>query len=190
MNDPKTPTETELKIPVADLDAIRHQLKSAGAQRHHKAERELNIVLDNPARELSDTGRVLRLRRIGGRKLVTLKGPAKYHGRIKEREELELDIEDAETLAALFERLGFGPVFRYEKDRELWRLNQVTVTLDHTPMGDFVEIEGPAEQLNSAAEKIGLDPEDATRGTYVSLWIEYRERRNDLDLPEDMVFRT
>ena len=37
--------------------------------------------------------------------------------RHKSREELELTLSDAETMALIFERLGFRPVFRYEKYR-------------------------------------------------------------------------
>jgi adenylate cyclase class 2 len=189
MSDTPTSVEIELKIPVRDLDPTRHALESAGAELLHPSEAELNLLLDNPARELTAADRVLRLRRIGGRQLLTLKGPAAYHGLIREREELELEVDDVDTLASVFEELGFYSVFRYEKERESWRLGQVTVALDHTPMGDFVEVEGPTGELHAVASRIGLDPETAVRGSYVSLWIEYRERRSDLDLPEDMVFR-
>jgi adenylate cyclase class 2 len=188
MADESASTEIELKIPVGDLEAVRARLESAGAEQLHPAEHELNILLDSPAGELTAADRVLRLRRIGGRQLLTLKGTPTYLGRIKEREELELEVGDLETLSAVFERLGFVPAFRYEKKRESWHLDRVTVSLDHTPMGEFVELEGPVDRLNAAASSIGLDPETAVRGSYVSLWVEYRELRPDLDLPEDMVF--
>jgi len=62
------------------------------------------------------------------------------------------------------------------------------VVLDHTPMGDFVEVEGPSHTLETTARAIGLDPSTAVRGSYLSLWREYRERRIHEDLPRDMVF--
>ncbi len=76
---------------------------------------------------------------------------------------------------------------RYEKDRETWRLDDVEIVLDHTPMGDFVEVEGPAGVLEMTARSIGLDPSAAVRGSYISLWRAYRERAAE-NLPVDMVF--
>jgi len=78
--------------------------------------------------------------------------------------------------------------FLAKKDREEWLLEQCSVVLDHTPMGDFVEVEGPPERLERVARLLGLDAETAVRGSYVSLWVEYRELHPELDLPANMVF--
>jgi adenylate cyclase class 2 len=128
------------------------------------------------------------LRTIGDRQLLTLKGPARYLGRIKQREELELELNDAVSMIAILERLGFQEHLRYEKDRETWRVRAVTVTLDHTPLGDFAEIEGPETDLERIAVLIGLDPSSAVRGSYPSLWQDYRSHHPELELPTDMVF--
>ena len=183
------PTETELKIPVGDLEAVRRRLKaSAGARQVHAREREENTLLDTVDGELAAADRVLRLRRIGDCQLLTLKGPASFDGVIKSREELELVINDTEMMTSIFERLGFVPVVRYEKDRESWLADGVTVTLDHTPMGDFVELEGPADRLVALASDLGLDPNAAVTGSYISLWQEHRRAHPELDLPSDMAF--
>jgi hypothetical protein len=55
-------------------------------------------------------------------------------------------------------------------------------------MGDFVEVEGPPEQLERTALLLGLRVAEAVRGSYVSLWHEHRARHPELDLPFDMVF--
>lgn len=182
------PVETELKIPVEGLVALRDRLAARGARRLHPTEREVNILLDSTTGELAAAGRVLRLRRIGDRRRLTLKGPATFDGYIKRREELEIEVGEVETLAAIFARLGFLPVLRYEKDRETWRIDGVTVTLDHTPMGDFVELEGPATRLGNVASGLGLDVSDAVRDSYPTLWRTFRGRHPELELPEDMVF--
>lgn len=183
-----TPTETELKIPVGDLADIRSRLAMRDATRTHPPERETNILLDTEQAELGREGRVLRLRSIGGRRRLTLKGPATFEGTIKSREELEVEVGDVDTVAAILLRLGYSPVFRYEKDREEWDDERVTISLDHTPMGDFVELEGDAERLPEAARCLGLDPGDAVHGSYPSLWREHRDRHPELALPRDMVF--
>jgi adenylate cyclase class 2 len=182
------PVETELKIPIEDLAAVRARLEARGAHQIHPAQREINLLLDGPAGEITATGRVLRLRRIGDRSRLTLKGPATFAGNIKSREELEIEVSDLEALAAILARLGFEPVLRYEKDRETWRTSGVTVTLDHTPIGDFVELEGSAGQLEAAAAELGLDVDSAVRGSYSDLWMSFRDLHPELNLPDDMVF--
>ena len=183
-----TPTETELKIPVLDLDSVRQRLADSHARQIHAAEREVNILFDSADGDMARTDRVLRLRRMGDARRLTLKGPPRFEGQIKHREELELEVSDIEMMAAIFHRLGFQPMVRYEKDRESWQVDGVTVTLDHTPMGDFVELEGAADRLAAAAESIGVKVGDAVRGSYISLWQEYRAQNPGLDLPTDMVF--
>ena len=182
------PTETELKIPVSDLEPIRIRLASIGGQLVHAVQREVNTLFDSGALELASAGRVLRLRRIGDRQILTMKGPARYEGKIKHREELETEVGDVNILAAIFRHLGADPVLRYEKDRETWQIDPVIITLDHTPMGDFVELEGPADRLAPLAEDMGIDASAAVRESYVSLWQEYRSRHPDLQLSKDMVF--
>ncbi len=183
-----TPTETEIKIPVADLDSVRARLAAMDGQLVHPALREVNILFDTPALDLAGAGRVLRLRRIGDRQILTMKGPARYEGKIKHREELETEVGDVNILAAIFQQLGAHPVLRYEKDRETWRFDPVIITLDHTPMGDFVELEGPGDRLETLAGEMGIDASAAVRGSYVSLWREYRNHHPDLQLSKDMVF--
>jgi len=186
--DRSTPTETELKIPVADLESIRARLDAGDGHLVHASQREVNTLFDSDALGLAGAGRVLRLRRIGDRHILTMKGPARYDGKIKHREELETEVGDVDILATILGHLGAHPVLRYEKDRETWRIDPVTITLDHTPMGDFVELEGPRDHLEAVAGDIGIDASDAVVGSYVSLWQEYRTRHPELRLSEDMVF--
>ncbi len=183
-----TPTETELKIPVSDLARVRATLASMGGHLVHATQREVNILFDSDTLDLAGAGRVLRLRRIGDRHILTMKGPARYQGKIKHREELETKVGDVKILAAIFQHLGVHPVTRYEKDRETWRIDSVIISLDHTPMGDFVELEGPSERLVALAGDMGIDAEAAVRESYLSLWRDHRSRHPDLELPQDMVF--
>ena len=181
-------TESEIKVPVSDLETVRRRLPEIGARRLHGHLRERNLLFDTAGEGLRTTDRVLRLRQIGDRHLLTLKGPPTYRGPLKEREELEVEVGGWESTVALLEGLGYRAVVLYEKDRESWQLDRVTIALDHTPMGDFVEIEGPEERLHAVAAALGVDPGLAVRGSYVSLWQEHRRRHPELCLPPDMVF--
>lgn len=180
--------ETELKIPVADLDRLRAALEEAGALRQRSRHRERNLVFDDGEGTLRRHGVLLRLRTVGGRHLLTLKGPARFRGPIKERREVELEVEDSQAMAAVLSELGYEPVARYEKDREDWLLEGVVVSLDHTPMGEFVELEGERTTLADVAAALGLDPAGAVASSYLGLWQEHRRRHPELGLPEDMVF--
>jgi len=181
-------SETELKIPVTDLDAVRDALVRHAATQIHPMAREVNILLDADDDRLRKSGSILRLRTYGEQHLVTFKGPVKYIGRIKERPEYEVSCDDTGRMADLFRHLGFSAIARYEKYREAWLFGEVEVVLDHTPMGDFVEVEGAPETLHATAVALGLDPERAVRGSYLSLWSEYRTSRHGENLPDDMVF--
>lgn len=182
--------EAEIKIPVANIETVRQALVEARATKAHTMAREVNLLLDTGNGRLQQTGNILRLRRYGSLNILTFKGPAVYRGSVKERPEHETEIENMETMLEILDHLGLRAVARYEKDREMWLVDEISVVLDHTPMGDFVEVEGPREQLQTAALSLGLDPAIAVRGSYLSLWREHRSRHSEHNLPIDMVFST
>lgn len=182
------PFESELKIPVTDFEPVRASLRRERAVVVHLMAREINLILDQQNGRLRDAGSLLRLRQHGNRNLLTLKGPVSYDGSIKVREEHETEFSDLPRMIEILQRIGFSVFMRYEKDREEWRHGEFSVVLDHTPMGDFVEVEGPPERLERTALLLGLDPATAVRGSYVSLWLEYREMHPEFDLPTNMVF--
>jgi adenylate cyclase class 2 len=178
--------ESELKIPVDDLDEVRGRLAATQAERLNAAEHEVNILFDTASGRLATSGQVLRVRRVGGRRVLTFKGPAAFDGAVKKRREIELEIASSERMSELLTALGFAPMMRYEKYRESWRFGEVRIELDHTPMGDFVELEGPPGSLAAAARSLGLDPARAVAKSYIGLWREHRRRHPGL--ARDMVF--
>jgi len=144
---------------------------------------EDNVVFDRGG-ELEAKGCMLRLRmdRFGAR--LTYKGPVTMEGSMRVREERETRVDDAEALRAILESAGFEAVARYQKHREEWRLGAVVVALDHTPVGDFVEMEG--EGADKVAKRCGLSLEKAERRSYLRLYREYRKEHPEA--PADMVF--
>ena len=81
-------------------------------------------------------------------------------------------------------RLGYRVVRRYEKVREEWQLGAIVVALDHTPIGDFVELEG--DDAPGAAARLGFDVRAAERRSYLRLYEDWR--RDHPELPADMMF--
>jgi adenylate cyclase class 2 len=178
--------EQEMKIPVASLADVRRRLRDRRAETLDSFALEDNWVLDDSAGALAKAGRLLRLRRFGGRSTLTLKGEASFSGGVKSRVEMETEVENPEEMLAILRSLGFAPVRRYQKRRETFSLDRVIVALDETPMGNFVELEGQAEQLPAAALALDLDPHAAVHGTYLDLWAAYRSQHPTAT--DDMVF--
>jgi len=179
-------TEIEVKFPLRDRGELTRKLHELGAQRLYPETFEDNIVLDRRG-ELKTKGAVLRVRKFGRYSLATFKGPMSIEaGGIKSREEVQTGVESFELAIQLFDSLGYKPVFRYQKYREVWRVRDVEVVLDRTPIGDYFEIEGAMETIRSIAAELGMNFDHAIRLTYADL---YRQaRRTRADLPEHMVF--
>jgi adenylate cyclase class 2 len=75
----------------------------------------------------------------------------------------------------VLERLGFGPVFRYEKYRtEYARPRQAGIIMfDQTPIGDFLELEGSPRWIDRAARALGYSQADYLTASYGSLYFQH-----------------
>ncbi|MBK9127717.1 MAG: class IV adenylate cyclase [Phycisphaerales bacterium] len=170
--------EHEIKLRCDDLAAIRQRLEGSGGRRLGLV-LEHNLMLDTPDGRLRAADCGLRLRRrqtLDGHDaptVLTFKGPRVLAATapLKSREEIEVTVEDADTLLALLGRLGFEPRLAYEKRRETWRLGVCAVCLDELPLlGTFVEIEGPApEAVHATRDALGLAAALSVAKTYVEL---------------------
>lgn len=177
--------EIEIKFPLRDREALVQKLHDLGAQRLYPETFEDNIVLDRRG-ELRTKGALLRVRKFGRYALVTFKGPVAFDGTVKTREEVQTGVESFELAIQLLGSLDYKPVFRYQKYREVWRVYEVEVVLDRTPIGEYFEIEGPLDVIRSVAEELGMNVESGIRQSYADLYRQHRRTR--ADLPEHMVF--
>ena len=112
--------------------------------------------------------------------------------RHKVREEIEIDVADPGKLTQIFEGLGMKGWFRYEKYRTTYKLSSngwakgLLIELDETPIGTFVELEGPPEAIDRAARELGYSSRDYILKNYLVLYVEAcrREGRE----PANMLF--
>ena len=177
--------EIEVKFALKDRHELVRKLHDVGGQRLYPETFEDNIVLDRRG-ELRTRGALLRVRKFGKYSIITYKGPMSIEGGVKSREEVQTGVESFELAIQLFDSLGYKPVFRYQKFREVWRVRDAEVVIDRTPIGEYFEIEGPLDNIRSLAAELGMEMEQAIRSTYADL---YRQaRRTRADLPNDMVF--
>lgn len=180
------PQEIEVKFPLTNRAELIQKLREIGATRLYAETFEDNIVLDRRG-ELRTRGALLRVRKFGRYALATYKGPMSMTGDgIKSREEVQTGVESFELAIQLLDSLGFKPVFRYQKFREVWRLKEVEVVLDRTPIGEYFEVEGPVDTIKSVTAQLGMNMDQAIRSTYADLYRQHRRTR--ADLPENMVF--
>jgi len=178
-------TEIEVKFALRDRAELVSRLHELGATRLYPETFEDNIVLDRRG-ELRTKGALLRVRKFGKYSLVTYKGPMSIEGGIKSREEVQTGIESFELAIQLFDSLGYKPMFRYQKFREVWRVKEVEVVLDRTPIGEYFEIEGAVDVIREVAGQLGMNMDHALRQTYADLYRQARRTRGDL--PEYMIF--
>ncbi len=177
------PVEIEAKMKVDTFEGVRARLKQAGAESDGE-HFETNTFFDTDDHSLlaADKGLRLRLTRdlASGSEhhIITYKGP-RGPGLLKNRQEVELRVDDPQQAAQLFEQLGFGRVLSFEKRRQSWKLGGCKVELDVVPhLGSFVEIEGPGEQaVMKVREMLGLSERPLVKASYVALLTGHLQER-------------
>ena len=141
---------------------------------------ERNLVLDDDQGSLRARGMLLRVREAGKTSTCTFKG-RDIPGRHKRRIEREFTASDPEACLAVFAGVGFRESFRYEKYRtEFARKNDPgiapgIVTIDETPIGVFMELEGPARWIDTTAQALGFTREAYITASYARLYFAWCE---------------
>jgi adenylate cyclase class 2 len=195
-----SPIEIEVKIVVTSAARLRKRLRETKFSVVSPRVFEQNLVLDNARGSLKANGLLLRVRTSGKRNAVqgalcTFKGPAKETPtRHKMRVEREFSSSNADECLAVFAGIGFHPAFRYEKYRTEFarrarkgeKGKQGLVTLDETPIGVFMELEGPALWIDRTAKELGFSRTDYITMSYARLWERWREEH--AIPPGNMVF--
>jgi adenylate cyclase class 2 len=213
---PKHRQEIEIKLRVPGIAALRSRLKHLRAREIAPRTYESNTLYDTPRHDLRRRGMLIRVRTeqpassFGMRRpkqnaaaLLTYKGPSstnsatKVGGNLKIRthfkikDEAEVAITGASELAGILRALGLHPTFRYEKFRTTYVLPGVRglkIELDETPVGTYLELEGPVAGIDRAAHFLGYTRNDYMTDTYGSLYLASCRRRGRR--PGDMLFPT
>ena len=181
------PKETEIKLRVKDKAAMPDRIREAGFRESVPRVFEVNTLYDTHDQRLRKAEMLLRLRQVGEKCIITFKGPGEP-GRHKTRPEVETSLDSAEKMGQILEQLGFMPVFRYEKYRTEFTRDDAAgvVTLDETPIGDFLELEGAAVWIDQTAHKLEFTEEEYILDSYGTLYLADCERRGVQ--PTHMVF--
>jgi adenylate cyclase, class 2 len=207
--------EIEIKLRVPDVAALRSRLKRLRAREISPRTYESNMLYDTPQEHLRRRGQLIRIRielpaLISAKKgpnesasaLLTFKGPSQLlrgvlkHGakseirsHFKVRDEAEVRVANAGEMARILRSLGFHPAFRYEKFRTTYALPGIRglrIELDETPVGIYLELEGPVAAIDRGARLLGYGRQDYLKATYGSLYLAACRRRGLK--PGDMLF--
>lgn len=102
---------------------------------------------------------------------------------IENQKEVCLQVDNFEEAKRLLELLGCKEKAFQESKRELWKLDDVEITIDEWPfLEPFVEIEGKSEKMvKSVAEKLGFDYKNAM---FCAVGTLYSKKYN---LPESVI---
>ena len=167
--------EREVKLRFDSPEEARAAILAAGATPLRCRRLQEDALLDTDDETLRRRRCVLRIRTEAGKSLLTFKGPVQP-GTMKIRDEYETVISDGEVLQRVFEELGLHVWFRYEKYREEYAAEDVTIGLDETPVGTYVEIEGGEEGILVMTRALGRTAADFILDSYRGLFIQHREK--------------
>ena len=142
-------------FPIVKKD-IRYRLKKAGATLIHPEYLQKRTAFHLPkGHEIA--GGWVRVRQEADK--VTLSVKIVDGHTIENKREVCVEVGDFKRTEEILMALGCRKKAYQENKRELWKMDNVEVTIDEWPyLEPFVEIEGPnAEAVQRAAEKIGFD---------------------------------
>lgn len=186
--------ETEIKLEVRDLRAVRRRLTQLGFKKITPRQFEDNVLYDFADQRLWKARCLLRLRQSGRRWTLTFKGKARSSRDYKIRPETETSVADGKALQDIFKALGLREAFCYQKFRTEFaetartqRYGAPIAVVDETPIGNYLELEGSPRWIDRVAARMGYSREEYITLSYATLYREKcRERRVK---PTNMVFK-
>jgi adenylate cyclase class 2 len=169
--------ETEIKLAVSDAREIRRRLAELGFRRVLARHFESNYLYDFPDLRLRKSSCLIRVRFAGNQGVLTYKGAPVQSRDYKIRREIETIVEDGHSLREILPLLGLQEVFCYEKFRTIYAprgkrdvADSPHVVFDETPIGNYLELEGPQRWIDEVARQFGYSRRDYITDSYAALY--------------------
>ena len=186
--------ETEIKLLARDRKQLGKRLSHLGFKVLKARHFESNYLFDFPDLRLRRSRCLLRLRFAHGEDRLTFKGPSLRQRWYETRREIETRVEDGVLLREVLKNLGLKQVFIYEKYRSIYaQANKADlhglpqVAYDETPIGNYLELEGPEKWIDAVATWLGYSRQDYITSSYLTLY--YQKCEEEGKTPGNMVFR-
>lgn len=149
--------EIEVKFLLKDYSALMQKISDLQLPCSQERIHEFNLRYDLPDGSLVAKKQVLRLRKDTQARL-TFKGPGIMEQDVLTRKEIEVEVSDFDATNRLLEALGYQVIMMYEKFRANYLMDKLLLSVDETPLGLFIELEGESPaQVRKAADVLGLD---------------------------------
>jgi predicted adenylyl cyclase CyaB len=161
--------EIEVKIQIDDVADIREKLLAHGATLEKERHSHEDTFYDRPSLELKKKRSALRVRKIKKKTFLTFKGPEQKSRKFKIREEYETEVKNEKHLRKILKSLGLQPVFQYKKFRTVFRKKKLTICVDETQVGNFLELEGQQSEIVKFAHTLNFSKKDFIKLDYVQL---------------------
>jgi predicted adenylyl cyclase CyaB len=161
--------EIEVKIRIQDPREAGRRLLALGCVLERERLLEEDAFYDFKDDGLSAKDRALRVRTIGRRSWLTLKGATRKSRSFKIREEFESEVRNPAAFRKILKALGLKPTFEYRKRRTHFRHGRLKISLDETPVGFYIELEGRRNEIVRFAEKMGFSRKDFITQDYVRM---------------------
>ncbi|MFN2455993.1 MAG: class IV adenylate cyclase [Pyrinomonadaceae bacterium] len=169
--------EKKYRLTAAQREQLIHRLIEAGAILRVE-EFEENVLYRGG--NLNPQTQVLRLRRAGGRAILTYKERFASASAIKHQREDETLIEDAGSLHDILRAIGFTPALVYEKRRATWHIADAEIAIDELPFGLFLEIEAAENSILELEETLCLSEAVAEMDSYPELAARHGTKRGEI----------
>jgi len=178
--------EVEVKFYFANIEPIRANILELGAKSNGRVF-ETNIRYEDKNNSLMKKKSLLRLRHDEKTTLTFKSSPPVKSKAFKIFKELEVEVNEFETMGQILKALGYQPAQEYEKWRETLTLEQTLFCLDNMPYGDFLEIEGPEKEIRHYASQLGLSWHKRILFNYLEIF-EIMRKKLSLDF-KDLTFK-
>ncbi len=162
-------TEIGVRIRIDDPKAFRAKVLALGAVVARDRHLETSVLFDFASGALVAGRRALRLSRAGKRATLTYQGEPRGSRSFEVREALETQVRGAKEMAGILKALGLRETFRCRKHRTVFRKSRLTVRLDETAAGNFLELEGERHEITRFARALGFGRADFITRSYVEM---------------------
>jgi adenylate cyclase, class 2 len=162
--------EIELKFHISNFTTLRGRLQDLGAACIGQRTLEHNARYETEDERLLKNRCLLRLRKDKGTTLTFKSPPPEVDTRFKIYRELEVSVNDFDTMDAILNALGYFRCQVYEKWRETWQLNDATLCMDTLPFAAFLEIEGSPEPIMRIIRDLGLHWRHRILSSYLGIF--------------------
>jgi adenylate cyclase class 2 len=177
-----------LRTETVAAPAAKRSSKTKKAKKSRKANPAASVKSPTPTRQ------ILTFKRPTAQQTAAHTSRYPSFGSHKVRDEIEAQVTESGNLIKIFEGLGMRGWFRYEKYRTTYQLpaakswaRGLLIEIDETPIGTFVELEGPPAAIDRAATELGYSKTDYIVTNYLALYAEDCRRKGQQ--PQNMLFQ-